>query len=102
MSNNFDLLNYAMKNTKSIEEFKFNSLDSGQKVTLDFSNITEKYNNDNNGIIDIYVGNKNNISIINDDAYHWTHTTNHDGSETYSNIVFGDVNVHYDHPASAA
>lgn len=102
VSNDFDLFNYAMNNTKSIEEFKFNSLDSGQKVTLDFSNITQKYNNDNNGTIDIYVGDKNNISIINDDAYHWTHTANHDGSETYSNIVFGDVNVHYDHPASAA
>ena len=102
VSNDFDLLNYAMNNTKNIEEFKFNSLGSGQKVTLDFSNITQKYNNDNNGTIDIYVGDKNNISIINDDAYHWTHTANHDGSETYSNIVFGDVNVHYDHPASAA
>lgn len=102
VSNDFDLLNYATNNTKNIEEFNFQSLKTGQKVTLDFSKITQKYINDNNGTIDIHVGDKNNISITNDDAYNWSHTVNQDGSETYSNIVLGNINVHYEHPASVA
>lgn len=101
ISNNLDLLSYVAKNTKSIEQFNFHSLNADQKVVLDFSNLTKEYDNDSHAI-DIYVGSKNNVAITNDSTYYWTHTQNQDGSETYSNIFFGHVNVHYDHPASAA
>ncbi|HEC5301809.1 TPA: calcium-binding protein [Enterobacter asburiae] len=96
---NFDFFGSSSINTTNIEAFDFTSLGSGEKIILDFSKFTKPYTNDN-GSIDIIVGSKDNVSITNDSSYYWFNTGSVDGIDTYSNIFFGDVNIHYETPTS--
>lgn len=96
-----DFLNDFLLKTDSIESFDFGKL----TVDIDFSKFTTNYSNNNapgdQGVIDITVGSKNNINIINDgSAYGWHHV---EGADVYTNLVLGTtVNIHYDQPPAAA
>ncbi|MEY0217175.1 beta strand repeat-containing protein [Providencia rettgeri] len=95
----FDVFTYTLNQTKNLEEMDFIALLSGKgNIILDFSAFTSRYENSNSdNHLDIYVGNKNTVSVIDGSNIGWTHSDNADGSVTYSNpgLTVGDVTVHY-------
>lgn len=89
--NDKEMFYYINNQTTQIDKFEFNALDDGQKIVLDFSEITERYGNDTN-TINIEVGNKNNVEFRNEDG--WTRIENAD-SDIFSYSGLGEVHVSY-------
>lgn len=96
---NFDVFTYTLNQTKNLEQMDFTALLSGKgNIILDFSVFKSAYENSHSDDhLDIYLGSKDTVSVIDGGVIGWTHTDNTDGSVTYSNTALGigDVTVHY-------
>ncbi|MDD9341812.1 MAG: hypothetical protein PV362_19655 [Providencia heimbachae] len=96
---NFDVFTYTLNQTKSLEQMDFTSLLSGKgNIILDFSAFKSLYENSHSdGHLDIYLGSKDTVSVIDGSEIGWAYTDNADGSVTYSNtgLGLGDVTLHY-------
>lgn len=96
---NFDIFTYTLNQTKSIEQMDFTSLSNGKgNVIFDFSVFKSLYENSHSdGHLDIYLGSKDTVSVIDGSDIGWTHTDSADGAVTYSNtgLGIGDVTLHY-------
>lgn len=96
---NFDVFTYTLNQTKNLEQMDFTALLSGKgNIILDFSAFKSLYENSHSDDhLDIYLGSKDTVSVIDGSEIGWTHTDNTDGSVTYSNTALGigDVTVHY-------
>lgn len=96
---NFDVFTYTLNQTKNLEQMDFTALLSGKgNIILDFSAFKSLYENSHSDDhLDIYLGSKDTVSVIDGSEIGWTQTDNTDGSVTYSNTALGigDVTVHY-------
>ncbi|MEX9216458.1 beta strand repeat-containing protein [Providencia rettgeri] len=96
---NFDVFTYTLNQTKNIEQMDFTALLSGKgNIILDFYAFKSLYENSHSDDhLDIYLGSKDTVSVIDGSEIGWTQTDNTDGSVTYSNTALGIgyVTVHY-------